>query len=155
MFRKFFIKLAQNQRISMYETIEFEINKNLMSGEWDLAGLGMGVRNAFDEVLKHARSGLYISAIPSPYEIDACMSFELEGAALNAASLGKYIGSKGRVMGGQLVASIYGLRALSESEFETVSTKAKNKLLTKLDLANRALEALRLEIQEDHKNLIK
>jgi hypothetical protein len=147
MFKKMFVGFLQGSRISFYDQVEKDIRRNLASGTWSLEGVGHGVRRTISETQKRIPgSAWYTELIADPFEIETNCAWECEGVALEGAKQGKEMAREGWMIGGQLVASIYGLRAIAGGEVRSVAERARAAFPPKLDLANKSLIAARAEV---------
>ena len=131
----------------MYDTVEYTIRTNVENKELVLEGIGAGVALALSAT-KEATGKLFFvhKIIDSPFEIDKELAWECENVAIEFAELGKRIGSQSRNIGGLLLASVYGLRVLSESEFSKIAGKAKDSFNSKFEFASKALKLYREEM---------
>lgn len=147
MFRRFFIKKAQQARLAMYDESERQAVENLRAGNWNIEGLGAGVSHALNETNRHTGQWT-VREINDPFRMTSEMAWRCEEAAIQSAALGKQLGQMGRVVGGHLVAAIFGLRVIAESTTDPIlADKARQSLARKLDLARRALIAYRAEVE--------
>ena len=144
-----FIGFSQSSRISGYNTVEAHIKSRLDSGGFDLGYLGSGVLNAV-RALSADTIALPISMIsfPDPFSVDTDTAFQAEGVALAFAQEGKHMGIEARLVGGQLVASLFGLRALAEAKSGSVVVKSKTAYSSKLELAKLSFNAYAMEMAE-------
>ena len=154
MLKGWLVGMAQSTRISGYDTVEAYTSDRLEKGEWDLAGIGSGIENAVRAIHPDTwgRRSFEIP-FPDPFTVNADTAWEAECVALKCAEDGKKMGLMARLIGGQLVASIYGLRALADAKSRSVAARARAAYPTKLELAKRAFEAYSDESAEMYRNL--
>jgi hypothetical protein len=143
----FLIGLLQRFRIWISDGVERRVRRNILDKDSNIILIGTGVHHAISDTERAIGGKVFSEQLFDPFTIDPSSGWICEASAMDYVEECKGLVDERLVLGAQLVAAIYGLRAIAEAESIWIAKRARRSLTSKVDLANEALRAFRENAQ--------
>jgi hypothetical protein len=143
----FLIGLLQRFRIWISDGVERRVRRNILDKDSNIILIGTGVHHAISDTERAIGGKVFSEQLFDPFTIDPSSGWICEASAMDYVEECKGLVDERLVLGAQLVAAIYGLRAIAEAESIWIAKRARRSLTCKVDLANEALRAFRENAQ--------